>query len=255
MKMKVNIVLNMKNRIEKVSNPIYRLNNLKEFYDIMKDNSFPTSLLNKLIYSLNNTPSAHPRPSTEAADNTARFYRTIPFVNGLSKQLISVLSTIPGLRVALKNTKTVRNIYTRLKDTTPVKQQSEVVYLIPCKDCQEVYIGQTSRNLSARITSHKSDTRTNKSTCQLAKHNNELNHAADYEGVKILDSEVNYKKRTFLEMVRIAQTSTAMNSRRDIEGLSSIYVYLLELDKNSKIRTRSATTNPSSIAEESLTLD
>ena len=56
----------------------------------------------------------------------------------------------------------------------------------------------------------------------------------NFEDVKVLDTEQNFKKRTFLEMVRITQTENSMNSRRDIEGLSGIYTYLLKIDRDFK---------------------
>lgn len=242
MKMKINVIMNMKKRVIRLSHPIYHLNNFKKLVNIMIDNSFPLPLLNKLIYStrteeptdadqqqLDGNPG--PNQTVEEPTTGPTFYKTIPHVEGLSNRLTSALSRIPGVRVAMQNKKTIRNLYTHLKDKTPILQQSNVVYSIPCSDCDMVYIGQTSRTVSARVTSHKSDTRTKKSSCQLAIHSNQLRHTMNYEDMKILDTQINTKKRTFLEMVRIAQTDNTMNSRKDIEGLSGIYTYLIHLDK------------------------
>lgn len=246
MKMKINTVLNMRRRIWQLSHPIYRLNNLNKLVSIMLHNSFPRPLLNKLIYSTpyreelrqrvgntRNTPHNDTVPVDQHAlesENVSITYRSIPYEASLSNKLIAVLSTIPGLRVAMYNTKTVRNLLTPLKDKTPILQQSGVVYQIPCATCPLVYIGQTSRTVSGRITSHRSDARNGRNTCQLAKHVNDNNHVMNYDAVKILDTSTNYKKRTFLEMVRISQNTQAMNSKKDIDGLSHTYIYLLQLD-------------------------
>ena len=242
-KMKINVILNMRNRILQVSHPMYKLNNLKKLFDIMRQNSFPTALLNKLLYS---TPASVPRgsrPPVPTADEghvpSTIHYRTLPYEEFLTYRLISTLNGVPGLKIALKNNITVRNLFTPLKDKTPLLLQSNVVYSIPCNDCNEVYIGQTSRTLKARITSHKSDTRTKKATCQLSRHSNDRKHTMNFEEVKILDTEKNFKKRTFLEMVRITQADNSMNSRRDIEGLSNIYTYLLQIDKQCNTRRNS----------------
>lgn len=235
-RMKINTINNMKNRVLRLSHPTFKLNNLKKLYDIMIKNSFPSSMLNKLLYS---TPvidslAEHRRADVVQQPPTDLHYRSLPYIDQLSQKLISTLSIVPGLKIALKNCKRVRNLYTPLKDKTPVSQQSGVVYMVPCSNCNLSYIGQTGRSLHARLISHKSDVRTNKTSCQLSIHVNQLGHLADFDNVKILDRENNTKKRTFLEMVRISQSEETMNSRKDIEGLSSVYTYLLHLDKNTR---------------------
>lgn len=243
-KMKINTVLNMKNRVMKLSHPIYQLNNMKKLFDIMHKNSFPAALLNKLLYStpVNDLKPRQPtiHPVVQQPEVGMTYYRTLPHVDVLSNRIISALSTIPNVKIALKNQKTVRSLYTPLKDRTPTLQQSHVVYSIPCSGCELVYIGQTARTLHARIVSHRSDIRNGKATCQLAIHSNHTNHQPKFEEAKVLDIENNLRKRTFLEMVRIAQTDNAMNSRKDIDGLSSIYTFLLQIDKENKKRPRGA---------------
>lgn len=255
-KMKINTVLNMKRRVWELSHPLYRLNNLTRLSNIMQMNSFPKKLINKLLYS---TPIRAATPQVPEGDISATtlpgndpvspgdvqtadtvIYKSLPYEVGLSKKLIPILTSIPGIKVALYNTKTIRDLYTPLKDRTPILQQSNVVYKIPCLDCQLVYIGQTSRSISGRIISHKSDIRRGVNNCLLAKHANEVHHSIDYSSVSVLDTAVNYKKRSFLEMVRILQHDNAMNSRKDIEGLSNVYRYLIHLDAK---KNRSPTTD------------
>lgn len=246
-KMKINTVLNMKNRVIKLSHPLYRQNNMGKLYDIMVKNSFPHKLLNKLLYSTPFNEPAHRQPSSHTAiasqpETPDVHYRSLPFVDNLSRQLMATLSTVPNLRIALRNIKTVRDLYTPLKDRTPVTQRSGVVYSIPCNDCDQVYIGQTARTLQGRITSHKSDIRTGKTACQLSVHSNRLKHSPNFHGIKILDTEPNTRKRLFLEMVRISQEDKSMNTKRDIDGLSTVYTYLLQLDKERRNRTTMETT-------------
>ena len=58
----------------------------------------------------------------------------------------------------------------------------------------------------------------------------------------ILDIE-NTFRRLFLEMVRIYQNPDAVNSKRDVDNLSSIYTVLLEVDKNKNILPFDSTQN------------
>lgn len=230
--MKVNVILNMKNRILKLSNPEFHNKNLQKLYRIMIQNSYPTWLLKKIIFGV---PSRNPidrrQITTEPAPATVA-YKSLPYYVGLSDRIAALFNQIPGIKFAYYNCKKIGDIYTSLKDKTPPLQQSDVVYSIKCKDCPKIYIGQTGRCLSARITSHRSDIRLNKTTCQLSIHSNTSLHSPDYTSVKILDVEKHWKKRLFLEMVRISQADDPMNSRRDIEGLSDIYSNIIQLLKN-----------------------
>lgn len=229
-KVKINTVLNMRNRVVQVSHPSFHRKNLNKLFEIMLQNSFPPALLKKLIYS---TPTQRNTENnvTEVQPSQTVVYRSLPYVRNLTESLISVLSQINGLKIAVKNQKSIKSLFTRKKDSTPILQQSGVVYSLRCQGCSSVYVGQTSRNLSSRITSHRSDIRRNISSCALAKHVCDTGHTVDYQNPKVLDIEKNYRKRTFLEMVRIAQTNDSMNYRRDIQGLSNVYTFLLELDK------------------------
>ena len=126
----------------------------------------------------------------------------------------------------------MNSVYSKLKDKVPITSQSDVVYSIPCSECEKIYIGQTSRQLSQRIISHKSDCRLHPERCALAEHVNKFDHKMKYEEVKILNTQRNLTKRLFLEMTCIAQTENCINKKTDISHLSEIYSYLLFLDKN-----------------------
>ena len=43
----------------------------------------------------------------------------------------------------------------QVKNKTPEQKQTGVVYEIPCKDCPEVYVGETKRTLKVRLSEHR----------------------------------------------------------------------------------------------------
>ena len=47
------------------------------------------------------------------------------------------------------------------KDKLLKEKASGVVYQIPCKNCNQVYIGETGRTLATRLQEHKDDVRKN----------------------------------------------------------------------------------------------
>ncbi|KAK9882602.1 hypothetical protein WA026_022230 [Henosepilachna vigintioctopunctata] len=228
-RVKINLILNLKTRINKLSDIRFRDDNMRTLYNILKGNGYPDPLLKKLLF---NTPDRDVDTNHVRDDglSTDRFsYVTLPYINNLTSRITSVLP-MDRIRIATRNVKKVGKLFSRLKDNTPILNQSQVVYEIPCCDCELVYVGQTTTTLSQRITLHRSNIRTSKQNCALTKHCLDNGHHPDYNSVKILDKENNTKRRLFLEMVRIYQNKNSMNSRRDIDGLSSIFSYLIDYD-------------------------
>ena len=43
----------------------------------------------------------------------------------------------------------------QVKQKTPMKKKRNVVYEVPCHDCQLMYIGETRRTMKKRMTEHK----------------------------------------------------------------------------------------------------
>ena len=60
-----------------------------------------------------------------------------------------------GIRTVFKSTGTLRQLLMNVKTPTLEMNGKEVVYQIPCQDCDSVYIGETGRSLGKRIMEHK----------------------------------------------------------------------------------------------------
>jgi len=52
---------------------------------------------------------------------------------------------------------TIRNLLVHPKDKVNTEETAECVYRIPCKNCQEVYIGETGRSLGVRMKEHRKE--------------------------------------------------------------------------------------------------
>lgn len=243
-KIKINLVLGLKNRIEKVCHPSLRSGNLKKLYNILIDNSYPKPLLNKLLFSNPSVPPiidnnvAITNPPVNLISDTTNIptpltYRSLPNVNNLTNQVSKLFKSEHNtIKIAKKSVFTVGSFFTRLKDKTALLTKNNVVYRIPCNDCEKIYIGQTKRTLQQRITSHKSDTNRKITNCALAEHSINNNHSPNYDSISVLHSERILNKRLFLEMVEINDEPNSMNKKTDINNLSTIYTYLLKLNKD-----------------------
>ena len=94
----------------------------------------------------------------------------------------------------------------------------EGVYVIPCKNCNATYIGETKRTLGTRIKEHKGDaekasasrpyTRSNRKTSEKDMHNSAIAdhmtqeiHFADWEGATFADRESDWRTRGVNEAI------------------------------------------------------
>lgn len=201
------------------------------------ENGYPRKFVKKIIYNNPDRPPEVEREETLQENATNKVFITLPQAEGLTNRLKEILPK-DNLMISIKNVKPLKKIYSKLKDETPALRNSDVIYKIPCSHCELEYIGQTSTTLQQRISLHKSDIRLMKDHCALAKHSIETGHIPLFESVEVMDVESNQRKRTLLEMIRISQNDRSMNSKKDVDSLSSVYALLIEIDKNRKHNRR-----------------
>lgn len=236
-KMKINLVNGMKKRICNISHPSLRDKNLRILYNLFKNNSYPTKLLHKLIFSTpyvltEDVPNVINTPNVDDERGPVIFkYFSIPYIKEVTPKISKILKNEKSIKLAHKSIKTVNQLFSKIKDKVEDDMKSNVVYKIQCNDCEGVYIGQTSRNLKHRITSHRSDIRLGKDSCSLATHCLENQHSPNYNDTKVLTTERNTFKRNFLEMVFINNHDNTINRKTDIQNLNNIYCNLLDMEQ------------------------
>lgn len=103
------------------------------------------------------------------------------------------------IRFVTYSKKTVGDLFSNLKDKTSLLESSGVVYLIPCKDCNNNYIGQAKNELGLRLKQHQYDcTRSTRNggdgATALECHCVNDGHTFDFSQPRVLESAVNYKK-------------------------------------------------------------
>jgi len=131
----------------------------------------------------------------------------------------------------LYNTKTVKQLFTNIKDKDEKMRKSNVVYKIKCNFCESVYVGQTKQYLQKRVGQHKYDckmhniNKTEKTA--LASHRFKENHTFNFEETKIVDIEQNWYKRNISEMIHIELDNNNINYKTDTQNLNSFYKSIL----------------------------
>ena len=87
-------------------------------------------------------------------DNPQLKYISIPYIKGTSERMGRILKQ-KNIILANRPTNSLKSQLSRLKDPIATDQKTNVVYEIPCRDCDKVYIGETGRNIKKRNQEHK----------------------------------------------------------------------------------------------------
>ena len=125
----------------------------------------------------------------------------LPYIEGVSERIVRGCRAL-GIRTVFNSGKTLRQTLTHVKSTTPEEKKQGVVYEVPCKDCEAVYIGETGRNLQERVKEHKYAVKRRDKNNGIAVHAWSEDHMVNWEEAK---SEPVTWKRKILEAIHIQQ--------------------------------------------------
>ena len=114
-------------------------------------NNYPRNFINKTLTKIrnkqqNNILNEQPKQS--------RTRITLPHINNTSEMTARLLRPF-NIDIAHKPRHKLRSYFTKHKYKTTTKQTKNAIYMIPCRDCPQRYIGQTSKKIETRITGHK----------------------------------------------------------------------------------------------------
>jgi len=137
----------------------------------------------------------------------------------------------PKIKIAFSNFNVLKNqIFSKLKDQSPLTNNSGVVYKISCMGCRGVYVGETKQLLKKRIYSHRYDIRhLEKDSTALAKHVKDSNHNVDLDNnISILVKEKNCNRRKIREVIEIMKEKHAINFKTDNTEMYTFYSHIFE---------------------------
>ena len=114
---------------------------------------------------------------------------------------------------------TLRSILTHTQTPTAAKHQKNVIYKIPCEDCQAFYIGQTCTPLMKRIKEHEAchrlnnlvDSATGNIKSAPVKHGRDLGHTISWSSTSIIATCNHRSQLDLLEHAAISILETSMN--------------------------------------------
>ena len=116
-------------------------------------------------------------------------------MQGVSESIKRVLAQV-GIEVALKPYFTLSSLFRKPKDVICDEKKCGLVYEIPCRDCDAVYVGETGRSLSTRKKEHvKAVKEMNLQKSALCQHIVTCDHFIAWDNASILKIESHYRKR------------------------------------------------------------
>jgi len=113
--------------------------------------------------------------------------------------------------VVFKSQATLRRSLMLVKSKIPEERKREVVYKVPCKDCNSVYVGETKRNLKTRLSEHRYAVSRGDDKNGISVRANTLNHSIAWECASVEKVVNGYWKRRMSEAILIGKAEKTMN--------------------------------------------
>ena len=118
----------------------------------------------------------------------------LPYLKDTSKLIERICKPL-GVRAVFKSWGTLHQTLTRVNTARPDMMKKDVIYEVPCMDCNMSYIGETGRNLQKRLVEHKAAVTRGDHKNGIAVHVQDYNHRVNWEGARIINQEASYWPR------------------------------------------------------------
>lgn len=229
--LKTNTAYGLIHRVLTLSDKEYRVECIKTIFDVLMLNGYPKSCISKLIdkFDKNSNEVDAGVAAVARSKVVPDFYRSIVYIKGLTERISGIIrKEIDNMGIGYKSLNTLDNVvFTKTKDKLSDSLKRNLIYKIPCIDCEYCYVGQTGNFLKTRMSGHMSDIRLNKTEkSPLAEHMAEFHHTLDCNNVKILSFVENTRKRLTMEMCYIKYNKT-FNRHFDLQYWNNTYSSLL----------------------------
>ena len=184
--------------------------------------NYPRWALNRVKIKMSN-PTQKKKNKNTQQNNAPKPYITVPYYRGLSESVKKRCSNY-GVQVYFKGGTTIKNLLMSPKDKDPMVKKSGVIYSYKCGrvDCDEEYIGESSRTLGERFKEHQ------KAPSPIFDHHNTTGHDISVENFNIVGKEDHNLKRAIKEALYIRVNNPSLNRNVGKYHLPHIWDEVLE---------------------------
>ena len=144
----------------------------------------------------------------------------LPFINGVTQPLTKILRR-HDIQVVNKPFKTLQQEFPSPKFRPSIEHQPNVIYKIPCADCDWCYVGETGRCFETRKKEHIRNVKTCANGSNIAKHAWSFDHRIDFDNSSVIDKG-SFRVRKTLEAWHTSATKHADNNSKPIPNQYSI---------------------------------
>ena len=216
---KYSVFSSMYLRALRIVSPEYMDEELEKIKSIAKNLCYPMHFIEKCLKKAKKTFYGNNDLEKSPPNNIL----CLPYARSF-ENVIPLLRSF-DVKVVFKFDNTIKNM---LIKNSPHNNHN-VIYTIPCKDCNSMYIGQTGKDVTTRINQHKYSVRTGQTSNSLFVHLQDKEHRINWS-----DNQIVCKSNTFLNrnIIESALIQLSWNENLNIsKGLYSFDPLTLQILK------------------------
>ena len=217
---KYSVVGTSYHRAETICSSPHQLQEEKQLQKALHRCKYPTWALNRVRIKQRSLAKRRSNTTKTGQNNPnqQKPYMVVPNYRGLSKSLKKICSR-HGVQVYFKRGSTIKNFLMAPKYKDPIMNKSGVIYRYRCNrvDCNEEYIGESSRVFGERFKEHQ------KAPSPIFDHTNTTGHIMNIYNFSIVGREDQNLKRAIKEALFIRVNDPSLNRNIDKVHLPHIW--------------------------------
>ena len=180
--------------------------------NVLMENDYKKSTIMTVKRKIEKVRVEQPMQTDDGTNAETTKYLSIPYIPGTSETLRRIFSK-HNIKCSFYSNDTLRRYLSKPKDMIPVEQQNNIVYKIPCRDCDATYIGESKRSFKQRSSEHMRAVRNRDiEKNEIADHCWKENHQMNWDNKKVIDRERNMYARKIKETIHSIKDKNHVNS-------------------------------------------
>ena len=192
-----------------VSDPMDLRTENERIMKVLTDNDYNKQIIKKVRRNIEHRIRSS---NIEKEEKEYVGFINLPYIAGTSEILRRIFQK-HKFRCTFYSSDTLRKSISNPKDKIDEGKQNNIVYKIPCGDCNAVYIGESKRSFDQRSKEHVRAVKNgdvNKN--EIADHSWKLDHKFDWENRMVIDREQNWSVRKIKETIHSISDKNHINS-------------------------------------------